>query len=442
MHFKNDEERLQKQTRFLVILAICILFSIPVPLSTSVADGTGDYPAPSQGDWIIENDTHVFNETITLNGDLNITNNATLTLENVNLLFNSSLNISREIYVDWGATLKIYNSSISSLNKYYSFEVNGNMTIEHSNISHTTGGIFIKYGDVLISNSTLHHNIGAALTCFGSPTITNNYIHSNNIGIGTSYYSGPYIYNNTIKFNEWGMISNAVGLATIIGNDISNNSEVGIVVELGHLEIHENTISSNGGYGIKSDHASINASNNYIFDNDLWGIYSRKAPIFQEDNNFEKNGKYNKEGDVLLVWEVLIRVFDTNNESVHGVNITVYDFQDNLVWTGDTIGNARTVFIREYEYKNNGTKLNHTPHTVIVRKDDLSNSTTFDVSESKPAIFESLTVDIILEIEYEDGPFKDSGPSEWIVWLVSMIWLIALICLIIGLMVALKKRRK
>jgi parallel beta-helix repeat protein len=439
---KNTDKRLPHQYSFFLILVICFLFTILIPLPTSVADGTGNYPAPSQGDWAIENDTHVFNETIILYGDLNVTNNSTLTLENVKLLFNSSLNISREIYVDWGATLNIYNSSISSLNKYYSFEVNGNMTIEHSNISHTTGGIFIKYGDVLISNSTLHHNYGAALTCFGSPTITNNYIHSNNIGIATSFYSGPYIYNNTIKFNEWGMISNAVGLATIIGNDVSNNSEDGIVVELGHLEIHENTIASNGGYGIKSDHASINATNNYIYDNKLWGIYSLKAPIFQEDNYFEKNGKYNSDGDVVLVWEVLIRVFDANNESVHGVNLTVYDFQNNLVWSGDTAGNARSIRLREYELKNNGTKTNRTPHTVLVKKDIYSNATTFDVSESKPAIFESLTVDIILEIEDKDETVIDSSPSEWIIWLISIIWLIALIFFVIGFVVTSKKRRK
>ncbi len=442
MHTKNTEIRLHKQSPNLVILVICLLFTILIPLPTSIADGTGDYPAPSQGDWVIKNDTYVFNETIIINGDLNVTNNSTLTLENVELLINSSITYVHEIYVDWGATLNIYNSSISSLTEYYSFEVNGNMTIEHSNISHTSGGIFIKYGDVLISNSTLHHNYGAALTCFGSPTITNNYIYSNNIGIGTSFYSGPYIYNNTIMFNEWGIISNVVGLATIIGNDISNNSEDGIVVELGHLEIHENTIASNGGYGIISDHASINATNNYIFDNKKWGIFSRQAPIFQEGNYFEKNGKNNGEGDVLLVWEVLIRVFDANNESVHGVNITVYDLQDNLVWSGDTAGNARSILLREYELKNNGTKVNRTPHTVIAKKDGSSNSTSFDVSESKLAIFESLTVNIILEIEDKDETVIDSSPSDWITMLVSIIWLIALIFFVLGLVVTSKKRRK
>jgi hypothetical protein len=442
MHHRNNGNPLYYRMTIIVLLILFFSYLFINPSPSGVADGTGDYPAPSHGDWVIENDTHVFNETIIVNGDLNVTNNSTLTLENVKLLINSSFTYIHEIYVDWGATLNIFNSSISSLNEHYSFEVNGNMTIENSNISRTSGGILIKYGDVLISNSTFHNNFGAALACFGSPTITHNYIHSNSIGIVTSHFSAPYIFNNTIKFNEWGIISNVVGLATIIGNDITNNSEDGIVVELGHLEIHKNTIAFNGGYGIKSIDASINATNNKIFGNKLWGIYSRKGPIFQNGNYFEINGIYNGQGDIILEWEVLFRVFDANNESVHGVNITVYDLQNNLVWGGDTVGNARTVFIREYEYNNNGTKLNHTPHTVIVKKDDDSNSTTFDVSESKPAIFESLTVNIILEIEDKDETVIDSSPSEWIIWLVSIIWLITLIFFVIGLMVTSKIRRK
>jgi hypothetical protein len=442
MHHRNHGNPLDGRITIFVFLIIFFSYLCITPLPPSIADGTGDYPAPNNGDWVIENDTYVFNETIIINGDLNVTNNSTLTIENVELLINSSLIYIHEIYVDWGATLNIYNSSISSISEYYSFEVNGNMTIEHSNISRTSGGIFIKYGDVLVSNSTLHHNYGAALTCLGSPTITNNFIHSNNIGIATSYYSGPYIYNNTIAFNDRGILSNAVGLATIIGNDIINNSGDGIGVELGHLEIHGNTIASNGGYGIISDHTSINATNNYIFDNKLWGIYVGTAQILQEGNYFEKDGKYNGEGDVLLIWEVLIRVFDANNESVYGVNFTVYDFQNNLEWSGDTVGNARSIRLREYEIKYNGTKINRTPHTVIVNKDNYSNATTFDVSESKPAIFESLTVDIILEIKYEDTPVKDSSPSEWIILIVSIIWLITLIFFILGLTVASKKRRK
>ena len=86
--------------------------------------------------------------------------------------------------------------------------------------------------------------------------------------------------------------------------------------------------------------------------------------------------------------------------------------------------------------------MNHTPHTVIVKKDRYSNSTTFDVSESKPAIFESLTVNIILEPEDEGETVIDTSLSEWVTFLVSFIWLIALIFFVVGLIVNTKKRRK
>jgi hypothetical protein len=412
----------------------------------SVSEGTGDYPIPTYGDWVIGNDTYVSNESLTVHGDINITNNATLTLENVDLLINSSTSDLKEIYVNWGAALNILNSTLSAAPGFFSFEVNGLMVADHSNISRTTGGILIKNNSVIISNSSIHHNFDNALVCFGNPTIANNYIHSNFNGAGilTNYYSAPYIYNNTIKFNEWGIKFNAVGFSTIVGNDISYNTFDGIKVELGYLLILNNTIHSNGEFGIRTDHAFVNVSNNSIFDNGRWGIYSLGAHIIQRDNYFERDGKGNVDGDVILEWEIDLKTFDHNNESLYNVNLTIHNENNELVWNGTTVGSIRNLVIRDYEIIDNGTELVHT-YTVNASWGIFNNITEFDLSGAQFSIYAAKTVYINIYIEKDDeveeGEFYKRSTPDWFYPVVSMIWLVAFIILIVGFVVSLKKRQ-
>jgi hypothetical protein len=409
-------------------------------------EGTGDYPPPVEGDWIVINNTYVSNETIILNGDLNIEENATLTLDNVTILFNSTLTFTKGIFVDWGSTLNISNSNITTSKGLYTFDIFGNMTLKDSLISNLTGGIFIEFGNVIIDNCLIYNNIDFAISVFGDPHITNNTIIGNHGGILTGYGSAPNIFNNSITFNEWGIICNSAGFAKIIGNDISHNSLGGINVELGQFEIHNNTISSNGGIGIRSDHARINATNNSIYDNQRWGIYSLGAPITQENNYFEREGKFNGEGDVLLEWEVLISVFDADNNSVENANITIFDKHETLTWTGNTIGNIRFVTLREYEITDNGTLLTHTPFTIVAKFGNFTNSTLLDISGSKMSIFESNNADIILEIEEEPVDVVEVKEYKFPLWgliVVTGIWIFVAILIVAGIiMVVLDKKRR
>jgi parallel beta-helix repeat protein len=417
-----------------------------VPTIDVTGDGTGDYPPPVEGDWVVINATHVSNETIVLNGDLIVEENSTLILDSVTILFNSSLTNPKGIFVDWGSTLNIYHSNITTLKGLYTFDIFGNMSLEDSLISNVTGGIFIEFGNVIIDNCTIYNNIDFAISAFGNPLITNNTIVGNHGGILTGFGSAPLIYNNTITYNEWGIICNSAGFAQIIGNDISHNSLGGINVELGHFEIHNNTISSNGGIGIRSDHAKINATNNTIYDNERWGIYSIGAPITQENNYFERAGKFNGEGDVLLEWEVLVSVFDSDNNSVENVNITIFDKHETLTWTGNTIGNIRFVTLREYEITENQTLLIHTPFSIVAKFGNFTNTTLLDITGSKMSIFESNTAVIILEIEEEpvdEVEVKEYVFPTWGLMVVAGIWIFVAILFVIGIiMVVLDRKRR
>ena len=420
---------------WVVVITIFTVFFLlnPLILSPKIkGEGTGDYPPTVGGDWIIKNDTYVNDETIVIDGNVTIIENATLTLKNVTLIFNSSADDIGGIYVDWGATLNIYDSNVTSQSWPFTFQVAGNMTIEGCTISHIWGGIWIQYGDVLIANSTIFNNPEYGVICIGEVTIVNCEFYSNYCGVLASFFGEAILANNTITFNDFGVICNVGGSAIMTGNTISNNSEGGVLSELGVLEIHDNTIASNGGYGIRGDHAPINATGNLIYDNARWGIYSLGLQIHQQDNIFERDGNGNGEGGAVLEWEVLIKMFDHNNETLEDVNITIFDKQFNKVWTGETIGSVRMVVLREYEIDNNGTVISHMPFKFKARKDGAINSTFMDVTDN---------TDVRIEINTE-RPVIDSDTPFWVVALASIIWLVALVFIVLGLVITALRNKK
>ncbi len=310
------------------------------------------------------------------------------------------------------------------------------MTLESSIVSNMMYGIDIEYGDVFIANSTIFINNQYnfyGLRINGSPTLLNNYIHSNHRGIVINYGGAPLLINNTITSNNYGVVSVAFGFATLIGNNISNNVLGGVTIELGYFEFHNNVISSNGGFGILSDHASINATNNSIYNNERWGIFSWGAPLFLENNTFVKDGEYNGEGDVLLEWDVLIKVFDQNNESLENVELTIYNDPGDIVWNGTTIGNVRTLVLREYEIVNGSTLILHSPYRVMANKENFTNTTIVDVEENRIIL-------VIIEIEEEKQVEEYEFPL-WGMMVVAGIWVTIVILMIVGLIITLRNKK-
>jgi parallel beta-helix repeat protein len=436
----------------LVITAFFSSLIFCAVLPNCAAEGSGDYPPPGDGDWIIENDTYVANETIIINGEINITANVSLTLNNVTLLINSSQKING-IFVNETATLNLYNSNLTGHLGPFTFDILGNMTMEHSEVSHLIGGTHIHpYSDVLINNSIIYDNYDNAIVCHAdsmisnntiydsyggisvescSPIIFNNTIYDNYGGIFVSFIGYPLIWNNTITHNERGIVSIVFSYPYVYGNVISDNTDDGINLELGHIELHYNSIYSNGGFGIWSDHTSINSSNNLIYDNKFWGLYSFGADIQSENDTFEKDGKINQDGDVLLEWEILVKVFYQDGEEPHEVHLIIYDDYGNIMYDGYTVSNIRTVVLQEYEYLNDGSILNHSPFTIKASKGDYKNSTTVEVKEN-------MLVTIYLDLE----PHKDYEFPFWGIMVVSGIWVIVAIMVVLGLAVNIRMRKR
>ena len=91
----------------IVVVLMLALSAIPMVSNPVGADGSGTYPAPAAGDWVISNETSVWNETIILKGNLTIENGGKLILNNVTLLFDSSSDGEFGITVKDGGELQV-----------------------------------------------------------------------------------------------------------------------------------------------------------------------------------------------------------------------------------------------------------------------------------------------------------------------------------------------
>jgi parallel beta-helix repeat protein len=351
--------------------------------------------------------------------------------------------------VDWGAELFILNSNITSAQTWYTFEANGNLTIENSLLSRIDGGIRLNLGNYTVANSTFFNNPQYAIICFGGVALynnsnlsnivlINNTLHSNYCGLLVSFFEEPLLYNNTFTDNEWGIICQVFGSPYLYSNTISHNLYGGIKGELGYIALYNNTISSNGGYGVKGDHTVIYAYNNSIYDNELWGIYGFNAPIFHDNNTYLKDGLSESQGGLVQEWELLVNVKDADNNTLGNVNITIRDRLGNLVWTGVTIGSVRTPELREYEILNNGTEILREPFTIHATKGEYYCNITYEIEPYEEII-------IILEYEEEkepEEPIKKREIPAWIIAMVAVIWLLAIIFVILGFLLNYLSSRK
>ena len=96
--------------RLIAGLVVLLLVSGPAGIFVTPAkgDGTGDYPPPETGDWVITRETVITNETIVLNGNLIIESDANLILNNGSIIFNCSYDGEFGVTVKSGGELQVF----------------------------------------------------------------------------------------------------------------------------------------------------------------------------------------------------------------------------------------------------------------------------------------------------------------------------------------------
>jgi hypothetical protein len=209
-----------------------------------IGEGSGDYPPPTQGDWIITSDTYVQNENITVTGNITIEDGGKFTLDNVTLIINTSDYGNSKISVKNGGELNIINNSKimqgeSLVNHDFIFENGSKGLIQNSMIRdcgwndggtwQSTGGILIMSDSVVVENSTIKNNYNGIVIAISSPVIRDNVI-KDNLQYGIFLINGSaQIINNVISFNPLGVHS-LFSDFWLINNSILDNGDGGRIL--------------------------------------------------------------------------------------------------------------------------------------------------------------------------------------------------------------------
>jgi parallel beta-helix repeat protein len=282
---------LQKKLFTISLLFMVLMLFFPMK---GMSEGTGDYPPPINGDWIITSDTYVENENITIEGNITIQAQGKLTLDNVTLIINTSNYGYSKISVKNGGELKIINNSIimqddTLVNYDFIFENGSKGLIQNSMIRDcgwndggtwaSTGGIMVISDDVIIESSTIQNNYMGIVVFSSSPSIKNNMI-STNLKYGIFMVnSSAQIMSNEITFNPVGVYS-LYSAFSMSRNEIRDNGE-GIRIEYSNVSINGDNITSSSPEDCSTGTCSPTENGN--------GIFLKYSYLIMEGANISEN---------------------------------------------------------------------------------------------------------------------------------------------------------
>ena len=329
------------------IIFFCLFIGISLLLifgsKTTIADGTGEYPAPDNGDWVITSYTKVWNETINLTGNLTIKNDGKLIFNNVTLIMNCSKDGEFSINVENGGEFYIrdndYNkitvddsSKIKKNNSNFVFNVNSGAILEIVNselndcgYDESNPGLLLESDNVKIENSILSNNYYGIFCESSKPDIINSTFDANYIGMGVSDCNMDIInctITNSINFDFSLDLNSKVILLNTTFNKIKEidfkdlNSEITFKWFLGVKVIDQ------GGKPIEKANTRIQDNENGTYDNN-----------FISDEN----------GNVL--WILCVEYTESLSSKVYYTPYTITSSMEEVVNKGEVFLNLSEVIV-------------------------------------------------------------------------------------------------
>jgi len=388
-------------------------------------------------DWVIGTAVTLDRTVKDLKANLIIESGGELRLTNATLVMNCSREGEFEILVKAGGKLVGENANITfgpSKSPYW-FRVNGTMELRNCEISGTRGmfdlgGVYITSSQVSITGCRFFGHQWYALLINGSsptvsactignckggiriengarPTITGNTIQDNERDGITVLDSAPVIRENRISGNWRGIGlfqskaevsgneiagSGLVGIdcaensdATITGNTITGSGSSGISVIWSAPRIRSNTITSCG-VGVNTTGSAAVIEKNTIGANREWGVYSKSGTPSLDGNRYtDASGKANGLGAVAAVWTLLVTVIDSEKKPVPDASVTIKDRSGKVVYSGKTTDDGTVPALELFQSRSGdgASSQSSTPHTVKVRWEDLSSTTTVTMDRDR-----------------------------------------------------------
>jgi hypothetical protein len=335
----RNSRALKLSVVFFIVLILSISSIIQLTLPGS-GDGTGDYPPPAFGDWIITSETYVNQETLIVSGNLTVKEGGILTLDNSTLIMNGINYGDLWINIENGGEFNVINNSriregASGVNYDFVFENGSSGLISESEITdcgwdddgsyQSSGGILIVSDDVEIADSIIRNNYMGIVPFAVSPKIVNNEIRDNiKYGIllvnSSSQIIGNKISTNPVGiyaiYSDFELINNEIfdngdgarfyySSITIEGGIFTSNSPEdcasgtcssqesgkGFYIEASNLTMEDVEVSVNS-RGLIAKHAIIQINNSTFSDNTIDGLSGEYVEANLADNVFKNNARY------------------------------------------------------------------------------------------------------------------------------------------------------
>ncbi len=324
------------------VLGLHVLFGSQMqqPFWHAKAEGTGNFPPPAKGDWIITNDTYVSNENLVIQGNITIEEGGCLTLDHTTLQLNSENYGDILIWVKDGGILNIINNSLlkegeTQINYDFMYDNGSSGLILNSTINdcgwddggtfQSTGGLLIESDNLIIENSTFENNYVGMVIITAAPVIKNNIIYDN-IKYGIFLWRAPvHLIANKLSKNPVGILSYnsqltltdndvldcgdglrlSISDVTIYGGEVSSNDpgdcttgtcssdETGKGIYLSYSNLSmENVLLSENSEGVISAFSILSVTNCTFSNNNDNGILGEFSELNLYNNTFENNDGY------------------------------------------------------------------------------------------------------------------------------------------------------
>ena len=283
----------------------------------------------------------------------------------------------------------------------YSYSSSFNQ-IKNNNITNNSDGIYFDTScinnEIINNNIYDNNNIGIQLeSSNNNNSIIKNNIYSNNKHGILLHQScnGNLVVNNKIFINgEHGIfLESSCKFNHILNNNIYSNNDYGLFIfsNSNNNTIINNNISKNK-YGIKIHNSKINPiKNSSIINNDYDFYLSKNSEITVINTTFNKNKVYidDEKSKLTLNWYLSILVLDKWNNQIQEAIIKIQDNENgtfNQNYITNSKGYVKWISLTEYIENKNDAKIYYTPHSVIVEKDKLTNTTEITVDQNKEII--------------------------------------------------------
>jgi len=233
------------------------------------AGGSGVYPPPTSGDWVISTDTVVFSENVKIKGNIVVQPGKSLKLDHVTLAMNCSILDRFRIEVQNNGSLDIQRSTITAGNKsnpyFMVVKKDGALTVVNSTLENMglqdapsidQYGLTVHSSNVSITGSVIKDNWVGLYIDNATPTVSGNNFTGNFRGIWSYRSSLQLITGNTFYDDDIGVFSESSTMI-VQGCQFLKDDYMGIGMLDSSVDIEASSVIASSQYGLGAWHSIV-----------------------------------------------------------------------------------------------------------------------------------------------------------------------------------------